>query len=781
MREQPSTSRASAIDSTTRGPRLLERIVGRDPGVQSISIALLFGLGVLAVGLGQVGAWREWSFTWGGAVDGLLSQLAYTAAPAVLVAIATAANVLAGAIVLRFLGTPAYRSLSDLILAGFAAAVVLDAATLFLLGSFGLFGWPELLLLHLVALVAYAVTRESRPLTAFVPHLRARRPAAWWLLVIAIWAGPLIIQLASPAAPFIDVLPNHVAPVEHARVFGSFATLTTSPSPIYGPSRLMLGYVGLLGDLTTIANLEAILAVAAFAFPLSILMAVSMRRLAMSLFGAGAGFWVLLTFPLTFTFMRLADTRGTVAAFPLAAFALATIARELRTGPRPAGELVAGAPTGSASAGASSDASARGPIRPDLPLAAALGSAVLVHPLVGIVAAAAAVGMLILAPRRLGPRLIPALGAGGFIAVPQAATMLGFDAPSWTGFVWIAAAVSVAYGLARLVSSDRLKARLAASFAALDPGPRATRQQVAPVLVAVAIGACLVVARLHISPPNDPWSEIWNFFPRLLLLTTIGLAIGLLTEGRSPATLGWIVLGCGIAAGLAAWAASGLVGFETLTQQAIHYEVPKTIEYWLPVMLALGAAGGISSLMRIRSLGVLTSLALAAFLFVAIYPYPGPFISNIQIGEHRGSESLGLAVREAELGYWSGYPDARLIVDSSEQDVIDQLRAEANAGRLGPSTRVLHLASSFQQWASVPIGVFTGALETSISLQPELSIHTEGGRLLGFDRLPVELASGYGYVVLEPDGLDAGLADKITAAGYHEIWSNSKATIYARY
>ena len=778
MREQPGTSSATATDSTARGPRLLERIIGRDPGVQSVSIALLFGLGVLAVGLGQVAASREWSFTWGGALDGLLSQFAYTAAPAVLVAIATAANVLAGAIVLRILGTPAYRSLSDLILAGFAAAVVLDAAALFLLGSFGLFGWPELLLLHLIALVAYAITRESRPLTAFVPHLRARRPAAWWLLVVAIWAGPLIIQLASPAAPFIDVLPNHVAPVEHARVFGSFATLTTSPSPIYGPSRLMLGYVGLLGDLTTIANLEAIVAVAAFAFPLSILMAVSMRRLAMSLFGAGAGFWVLLTFPLTFTFMRLADTRGTVAAFPLAAFALATIARELRASPRSAGEVAAG---GAATGGSAAGASVRGHVRPDLPLAAALGAVVLVHPLVGIVTAAASVGMLLLAPRRLGPRLIPALGAGGFIAVPQAVTMLGFDAPSWTGFIWIAAAVSVAYGLARLVSSDRLKARLAARFAVRDSAQQASPRQLAPVLVAVAIAACLVLARQHISPPNDPWSEVWNFFPRLLLLTTIGLAIGLVSVARGPARLGWIVLGCGMAAGLAAWAASGLVGFDTLTQQAIHYEVPKTIEYWLPVMLALGAAGGIAAVMRMRSLGVLSSLALAAFLVDAIYPYPGPFISNIQIGEHRGSESLGLAVREAELGYWTGYPDSRLIVDSSEQEVIDQLRGEADAGRLGPSTRVLHLASSFQQWAAVPIGVFTGALETSISLQPELSIHTEGGRLLGFDQLPAELASGYGYVVLEPDGLDAGLADKITAAGYHEIWSNSKATIYARY
>ena len=768
MRELPGTNRAPATDSTAQGRRLLERMIGRYPDVQSVSIALLFGLGVLAIGLGQVGASREWGFTWGGALDGVLSQLAYTAPPAVLVAIATAANVLAGAIVLRFLGTPAFRSPSDLILAGFAAAVVLDAGALFLLGSFGLFGWPELLGLHLVALIAYAITRESRPLMAVVPRLRTRRPAVWWFLVVAIWAGPLIIQLASPAAPFIDVLPNHVAPVEHARVFGSFATLTTSPSPIYGPSRLMLGYVGLLGDVTTIANLEAILAVAAFAFSLSILMAVSMRRLAASLFGAGAGFWVLLTFPLTFTFMRLADTRGTVVAFPLAAFALATIARELRAPPPAAGEI------------ASAGASARGPIRPDLPLAAALGAAVLVHPLVGIVTAAAAAGMLLLEPRRLGPRLIPALGAGAVIALPQAATMLGIEAPSWTGFLCIVAAVSIAYGLARLVSSGRLKARLTAPFAASDSAPRATPRQLGPALVAVAIGVCLVVARQHISPPNDPWSEIWNYFPRLLLLTTIGLAIGLASVARGPARRGWVVLGCGIAAGLAAWAASGLVGFATLTQQAIHYEVPKTIEYWLPVMLALGAAGGIAAVMRMRSLGVLSSLALAAFLFDAIYPYPGPFISNIQIGEHRGSESLGLAVREAELGYWSGYPDSRLIVDSSEQEVIDQLRAEASAGRLGPSTRVLHLASSFQQWESVPIGVFTGALETSISLQPELSIHTEGGRLLGFDQLPAELASGYGYVVLEPDGLDAGLADKITAAGYHEIWSNARATVYVR-
>jgi len=726
---------------------------------------MIFGLGVLAVGLGEVSGSFEWGFTWGGAFNGVVGELAYTATPAVLMALATTANVLAGAIALRFLGTPAFRSLSDLILAGFAAAVVLDTAALFLLGSFGFFGWPELLALHLAAFAAYLATRRSRPLMAVPIRFHPRRPAAWWLLVGAIWAGPLIVQLASPAAPFFDVLPNHVAPVEHARVFGSFATLTTSPSPIYGPSRLMLGYVGLLGQLTTIANLEAILAVAAFAFPLTILMAISMRQLASRLFGANAGFWVLLTFPLTFTFMRLPDTRGTVLAFPLAAFALGVIAQEMRAD--------------RAGAAQRGQRAARFP-QPDLALAAALGGTILLHPLIGVVAATAAVGLLLLEPQRLAPRLIPALAAGAVIALPQAMTMLGIGAPSWIGFACVVAAVPVAFGLAWSVqgATDFVLGR------SRIPGAVPRAMQVG--LVIVAIVAALVVARQHISSPDDPASVLVTNFLRLLAVTLVGVTLGL-----SHATRGWIVLGCGVAAGLVAWAASGLVGFATLTQQAIHYEVPKSVEYWLPVMLALGAAGGIAAVWRLRRansdrLVSLVSLlvvvaSLMAFVFVTVSPYPGPLISNVQIGEHRGAESLGLALREAELGYWDGFPDSRLIVDPPEQEVVDELRGEIDAGRLGPSTRVLHIATSFQQWLSVPIGVFTGALETSISLQPELSIHTEGGRLLGFDVLADELASDYGYVVLEPNGLDPGLAAQVAAAGYHRIWSNSQATIFARH
>ena len=753
-------------------------LVGRSADVQSISVMLLFGVGLLLAGLELVRVSPQWGFTYGGALDGITSQIAVTGPAAILVAVATAANVLAGAMALRWLGAPAFRRVSDVVLAGFAAAVVLDAAMLFLLGSGGLFGWPELLAVHASVAVAYVATRRRRPLLAGPVHFRMSRPAAWWLVVVAVWIGPLIVQLASPAVPFMDVLPNHVAPVEHIRVFGDFASLTTSPSPIYGPSRLMLGYVALLGQLTTITNLHAVLAEAAFALPLTIVIAVALRRLAGELFGSRAAFWILLTFPLTFTFMRIPDSRGTVVVFPLAAWALTVIAGELRA--RRRADRAGRASAESVDGGAVTKA--RPSRRPDIGLAFAIGCAVLVHPLIGLVAATAAAGALIVYPAQLARRLVPALGSGAVIAAPQVLTIVGIGAPSWVGFVCIVAAVPVAFALAfgtgavadRTVDVDSHDGRASDRL----------REFARAALVLTAIVGLLMIARAHLNPPDDPASEAINDFPRILWLCVGGAALAVLGLGRSSLVRGWPLLGCGIAAGLAAWTASSLIGSANLTEQAIHYEVPKSVEYWLPVMLAIGASGAVAAFWRLRWLGIVRPLALLPLLVVIIYPWSEPLATNIQIGEHRGAESVGLALREAEQGYWVGYPDSRLIIDAPRQEVVDAIRTEEAAGRLGPGTRVLHIASSFQQWASVPIGVFTGAIESSISLQPEVSIHTDGGRLYGFERLDQELAAGYGYVVLEPANLPSEVTDSATAsilaAGYKRIWSNTQAILYAR-
>ena len=788
MRDPDRASTAPGL-RPDRPPRLGAAVLGRSRDARQLSLVLLGGFVLLFAGLEVVRVSPEWGFTYGGALSGVLSPLAVTGPAAVLVAAATAANILAGAVVLRLTGAPAFRSLTDLVLAGFATAVVLDAATLFLLGSLGLFGWPELILLHVAVVIAWFAAGRSRPLLAGPVRVHLSRPAAWWPLVLVIWAGPLIVQLASPTIPFLDVLPNHVAPVEHVRIFGSFATLTTSPSPIYGPSRLMLGYVALLSQLTTITNLDAVLAEAAFGLPLTVLMALAVRRLTARLFGESAGFWVLLTFPLSFMFMRIPDARDTVVVFPLAAWTLIRISEELRQPPC-AGQLPARPPDAGPHPARSLEA--RPPLaRPDLSLAFAIGGAFLLHPLMGLVAFTAAAGALVLYPARLARKLIPAMGVGAVLAIPQALTVAGIGAPAWVGLVCVVIGLAVGFALAPVVAwvVDRL------------PTAPAMPAHWRAAVVAIAILVLLQIARSHIDPPDDPASEIPNDFLRLLDLCLLGALLSVFSLGR-----GWILLGCGSAAGVGAWAASGLVGFNGLTEQAIHYEVPKTMEYWIPAMLAIGAAGALAAVLRLRWLGLLRPLAIGAYVIVSVYPITdpvavgplvisdprivAPLVSNFQIGEHRGAESVGLALLEAGLGYWDPrssskpYPDSRLIIDAPRREVVDELRAEENSGRLGPSTKVLNIASSFQQWVAVPVGVFTGAMETSISLQPEVSIHTDGGRLLGFEALERELAADYGYVVLEPAGLlpnvVANTGTHIVAHGYRQIWSNSQATIYAR-
>jgi hypothetical protein len=125
-------------------------------------------------------------------------------------------------------------------------------------------------------------------------------------------------------------------------------------------------------------------------------------------------------------------------------------------------------------------------------------------------------------------------------------------------------------------------------------------------------------------------------------------------------------------------------------------------------------------------------------------------------------------------------------VDTTRQEVLDALRQEIDGGRLGHDTPVLHVARSFQQWVSTPLGVFDGVFETSISLEPEVTHQTVGGRLYGSgdpSELLRQLAEfladgGYGYVVLEPDRLPIEARSLIEAAGYVPIFENAQGTVF---
>ena len=108
-------------------------------------------------------------------------------------------------------------------------------------------------------------------------------------------------------------------------------------------------------------------------------------------------------------------------------------------------------------------------------------------------------------------------------------------------------------------------------------------------------------------------------------------------------------------------------------------------------------------------------------------------INAYHLGEHRFSETFAIDLRFAGSGFWVGFPDSRTIVDVPRQELLDAVRVEIDAGRLAHDTPVLHLAESFQQWVATPLGVFAGVNETFVSLDPEVSHQTVGGRLYGLE------------------------------------------------
>src|SRR5262249_9184123 len=158
----------------------------------------------------------------GDAVAGAVSQLGTTLPAAIAILAASIVNLAAGAVLVRLVRASPYTSIAELLLSGLVGAVLLDTFLLFLLGSFGLFGQVLLVLVHVLILAAgwfvrpWLDTGDRRgPRLGLLP----------WTLVALVWAAPVIAQLASPVVPYVDVLPNHVAPVQHVIAFGNWDSL----------------------------------------------------------------------------------------------------------------------------------------------------------------------------------------------------------------------------------------------------------------------------------------------------------------------------------------------------------------------------------------------------------------------------------------------------------------------------------------------------------------------------------------------------------------------------
>jgi len=168
----------------------------------------------------------------------------------------------------------------------------------------------------------------------------------------------------------------------------------------------------------------------------------------------------------------------------------------------------------------------------------------------------------------------------------------------------------------------------------------------------------------------------------------------------------------------------------------------------------------------------------SAWLLVAALPLRTEPINGLHVGERYLAENIAIQLRYASRGYWTAYPDSRWLVDEQERQVLAAIRQEIVAGRITATSRLLHLAGTYRQTGAIPVGVFTGVIETVVSGDSKLTIFTVGGRLVPTSDLARELASDYDYLLIEPKDLPSDAPQ--SAPGYETIFSNERAILLRR-
>jgi hypothetical protein len=327
------------------------------------------------------------------------------------------------------------------------------------------------------------------------------------------------------------------------------------------------------------------------------------------------------------------------------------------------------------------------------------------------------------------------------------------------GLAGFAAAVLVA--LVAAVAADRVEwSRIAASWA---------------TAVTIVAGGLVVVLIVVAAPGalGQAWQSFNPAFPILFGAAALA-AVGLAPTARGGRRL----LLASLAAGAVALLVVAAVPDSSLVGQSLRYEVPKAVGYWLPWACVPAAAGLLAGIARWRAPSFARSALIGAFLAVVLLSVGSPAPDSAQ-ASHAVADDLAHDLRTAELGYWQGDPDVRLVVDPTGNAVLVFLRGEVAGGRLRSEDQLLHIAASYQESASLPIADFTGIDETSVSADATTTIFTAGGRIHSVSDLPAELRAGFAYVVLEPAGLPTGIRAAIVAAGYHSVFVNPRAEVFA--
>ncbi len=711
-----------------------------DEGERALPLIVVNVVGLVALALGVFVLRPDvLASSLGGALGADLAQLPTTFHSTLSVGLGTAMDLIAGAVLVRLVRWSPYGSVAEAALGGLIGAVAKDTVLLLALGGIGQF---QPLVLALIDLALIGGGFLLRPFVQGGEGGPRRGSALTWILPLVLWSVPVIVLLASPIVPFADGLANQVAPIEHIRAYASYADLAVSPSPLYGPAGLSLGYLALVGSVTTLTGLPATLAVAAFALPLSILLAAAGYHVARSVGGPAAGYWSLLTVPLTLAFLRLPDASATLLALPLASAALTLALGESR--------------------GASETQWLAGRSRPTL-IAAAVGATVLVHPIVGAMAAATVVLIGLLRPSHIRRAVIAGTLGALIVALPQVAIMSGVVAPAWIGLpAWPVGLLIAAW----LGGPGPRRGDLAETL----PPARSYGLILAVLAIAVLIAAIGGAVALAISadprlPSALAASLGWAIvdYPVLLVVVLVGVVF---IRSSAP----WRLIGTGVLVGLAAVAVGLTAPTDTRLGLAIHTEVPEVAAYWLPWLLALAGGIGLAELWSREAWPpILRGGVAVVILIAAVFPYRPGTSAPAQAREYSLTESVASGLQEAEHGYWTGFADSRAIVGTSGTALIAAIRTEQAAGRLGATTAVLHIAPSFTMVVATPLAVFTGVMETTATLDPTSDIPADGGRLLAQSAVPQLLGPGYPYLVIEGYAPGTAFDAEAAAAGYVQL------------
>lgn len=675
--------------------------------------------------------WRLRDFpyhlSWIEALHGMSEVLPATLWAAVRVWIfwAWSAAVLAG-IILRI---DSEIDLSDAILGGVGGVWVLGYFLGVILGPLHLFNTATLW--SLLALGTVWLWYHRPPIRR-APMTSGQKLALLAAGLLAISMLPL--QLASPVAPFMDVLAVPSA-AQRVVTFGVYLPYDNDPYGVWVPAAQSMGLELFLAMLAFGADLHfaaGALAQSQAMLPICVLMIFAVWRLGKTLFSDTTGGVAALLLFWTCLFRRAQGVRGAVDDLALMGLGLAFfLDRSHRR------TLVAlGAMT----------------------LGAAVGSYSLDGGLAMIVASVGVIFWLVESGFRLFLLGVLCLAGATLTTVPQLSVSLGLPLP------YVALAVSVLAGIALIVAaSTRFPLSSNAFF---EKGSR-----ILNILLVAAFILAIVQWRYH-----SIFQRVVVNLPLLSFFCATGLVLAII--------IGWRDKRPAFYAGLAAVALSfGLTGeyIDVLAHtpqysKTLLWDVaPHFVDYWCPFFLIFPAAYAFALAYDRWS----RPLVFIALLTLLIYPWhmvEDPVYYDSL--EHSISEHWGFNLHMAAQGYWAGTADSRWTLDGNGRALVNLLKKEVAAGRITPATHILHLTDQTSAWGLAQVAIFTGIDDDPIDFHYEPNNPFQAGsRVRGLSDLPAALSHRPPYI-LEQCPAPNWVGDP--PAGYETIFDRANLRLYRR-